>query len=110
MNTTPVIKWLHSPSGRSKRPEEVQDGCFVLEHDATGRFYLGESAQVSKDVDKQLKQLALGKHPQKLLNELYARDSAIRVYEYPIKAKKARTTLIRELKASASNDYLCLNS
>jgi len=81
----------------------------MLEHDATGRFYLGESNQVSKDVDKQLAQLALGKHPKKLLNELYARDSAIRVYEYPLKAKKARTGLFKELKALASNDYLCLN-
>lgn len=109
MDTPTVIKWLHSPSGRSKRTEEVQDGCFVLEHDATGRFYLGESAHVSKEVDKQLSQLALGKHPHKLLNELYARDSAIRVYEYPMKAKKARSGLLKELKATASTDYLCLN-
>jgi len=81
----------------------------MLEHDATGRFYLGVADRVSETVDKQLTQLAIGKHPCKLLNELYARDSIIRVYEYPIKAEKARKALLKSVMEEASAPYLCLN-
>lgn len=103
------VNWLHSPSARSKRKAIVAKGCFMLEHDATGRFYLGVSDKVSDTVDKQLSQLALGKHPCKLLNELYARDSIIRVYEYPVKAEKARKALLKAVLDEASAPYLCLN-
>ena len=102
-----VIKWLHSSSGRSKRSEIVNQGWFVLEHEATGRLYLGQSDNVRKDVDKQLSQLANGKHPNKILNVLYEKDNEIRVFEYPQKAKKKRVTLMRELIEKAG--YLCLN-
>ncbi|MNZ25631.1 hypothetical protein D3C78_428010 [compost metagenome] len=104
-----VVTWLHSSSGRSKRKEIVTAGCFVLEHEATGRFYLGQSETVSKDVDKQLSQLALGKHPNKLLNALYAKDMDIRVYEYPLTAKKKRAALLKATLEGASAPYLCLN-
>ncbi|MNO12961.1 hypothetical protein D3C76_25810 [compost metagenome] len=104
-----VVKWLHSPSGRSKRSDYITQGCYMLEHVATGRFYLGQSENVSFDVDKQLSQLSIGKHPCKLLNKLYERDSEIRLFEYPIKAKKARQALLREVKESCTTDYLCLN-
>lgn len=106
---TNVVKWLHSSSGRSKRSEITNQGCFMLEHEATGRFYLGQSETVSSDVDKQLALLSIGKHPCKLLNKLYERDADIRLYEYPIKAKKARQALLREVKESCTTPYLCLN-
>jgi len=109
MDQVKVVKWMHSPSGRSKRPDVVGAGCFVLEHDATGRFYVGESLQVSDEVDKQLALLSAGKHPCKLLNGLYARDSVIRLYEYPEPSKTKRKAAIKALIASASADYLCLN-
>ncbi len=113
-NSTPsseatVVKWLHSPSGRSKRSASVAHGCFVLEHDATGRFFIGQSDKVSAEVDKHLLALASGKHPSKLLNELYNKDSAIRVYEHPCKSKPTRTRLLRALVDEQANDYLCLN-
>lgn len=104
-----AVKWLHSSSGRSKRSEIVNQGCYVLEHVATGRFYLGQSETVSKDVDKQLNLLALGKHSNKLLNGLYSKDAEIRLYEYPCKAKAARKKLLQELRDLANPDYLCLN-
>jgi len=109
MDTPTVIRWLSSTSGRSKRSEEVTVGCYMLEHDATGRFYVGESNSVSRDVDKQLALLLIGKHPCKLLNGLCERDSAVRVYEYPTKSKRACKAIINDLKQSAANDYLCLN-
>lgn len=104
-----VVKWLHSKSGRSKRSEIVAVGAFMLEHDATGRFYLGHSREVSKEVDKQLSLLATGKHPHKLLSGLYERDNDIRVYEYPAKTKKAVRAVHKELIDTQSTDYLCLN-
>jgi hypothetical protein len=81
----------------------------MLEHVATGRFYLGQSETVSSEVDKQLSLLAIGKHPCKLLNKLYERDAEIRLFEYPIKAKKARQALLKEIKETCLTDYLCLN-
>ena len=104
-----VVKWLHSSSGRSKRSETVDQGCYVLEHVATGRFFLGQSETVSRDVDKQLSQLPLGKHSSKLLNGLYSKDSDIRIYEYPIKAKRERTKLLIALRDDANPTYLCIN-
>jgi len=112
MSDTPnaVIKWLHSPSGRSKRSGIVNQGCYILEHDATGRFYMGESTHVSQEVDKQLGLLAVSKHPCKLLNGLYERDSAIRVHEYPCASKRDRKKLLKEQIDNQVYDYLCLNS
>lgn len=104
-----VVKWLHSNSGRSKRSDLTNQGCYMLEHVATGRFYLGQSESVSADVDKQLSLLSIGKHPCKLLNKLYEKDSDIRLFEYPIKAKKARQALLKEIKETCLTDYLCLN-
>lgn len=104
-----VVKWLHSSSGRSKRSDTTNQGCYMLEHVATGRFYLGQSENVSSEVDKQLSLLAIGKHPCKLLNGLYAKDADIRLFEYPLKAKKARTALLKQIKETCETDYLCLN-
>ncbi|MND13154.1 hypothetical protein D3C81_23840 [compost metagenome] len=104
-----VVKWLHSSSGRSKRSDNTNQGCYMLEHVATGRFYLGQSETVSSDVDKQLALLSIGKHPCKLLNKLYEKDAEIRLFEYPIKAKKARQALLKEIKETCETDYLCLN-
>lgn len=104
-----VVKWLHSSSGRSKRSEIVNQGCYVLEHVATGRFYLGQSDTVSKEVDKQLAQLAVGKHASKLLNGLCSKDSDVRLFEYPIKSKAERKRLLVEIRDSANPDYLCIN-
>jgi hypothetical protein len=81
----------------------------MLEHVATGRFYLGQSETVSSDIDKQLALLSIGKHPCKLLNKLYEKDAEIRLFEYPIKAKKARQALLKEIKETCETDYLCLN-
>lgn len=81
----------------------------MLEHVATGRFYMGQSEHVSRDVDSQLKQLAQSKHPNKLLNELYQKDSDIRLYEYPLKAKKERKSLLVNLRDNTYPSYLCLN-
>lgn len=106
--TNTVVKWLHSTSGRSKRSEIVEHGCFVLEHVATGRFYCNNSATVSKTVDKHLGQLSMGKHPCSLLNVLYAKDSEIRVYEYPLDDEQDRKTLLKELKKEATPSYLYL--
>mgnify|MGYP000951227811 CR=1 FL=1 len=110
MSNSPIaVKWLHSPSGRSKRTDTVAQGCYVLEHDATGRFYMGESSHVSQEVDRQLALLAVSKHPCKLLNGLYERDNVIRVYEYPCAAKRARKKLLQEQLDNQVFDYLCLN-
>lgn len=100
--------WLHSVSTRSKRTVIVKEGCLVLEHDATGRFYVTESPSVSNEADAQLKLLVLGKHPCNLLNEIYKLDGDIRVIEYECKAKTSRKKLYAELLIHP-NDQLCLN-
>lgn len=101
-------RWTHPLSGRCKRPHAVQEGCLVLEHDSTGRFYVTESLTVSNEADKQLSLLAIGKHPCKLLNELYKTDGVLRVIEYPCKKKNLRQKLYAELLVNVT-DYLCLN-
>lgn len=100
--------WLHATSTRSKRSVIVKEGCLVLEHDCTGRFYVTESAAVSDEVDKQLKLLVLGKHPCKLFNELYEKDGDIRVIEYECKPKATRKKLYAELLIHTT-PHLCLN-
>ncbi|MNP89151.1 hypothetical protein D3C85_15540 [compost metagenome] len=104
-----VVRWLHNPStGRGKRPEIVKAGCYVLEHDATGRFYIGQSSDVSAEVDKQLALLAVGKHPCKLLNALYEKDNVIRVIEYPVKKASDRKRIIADIVAEVAHPYLHL--
>lgn len=109
MSQVSVVKWLHSSSGRSKRPETVNAGCFVLTHEATGRYYVESTKQVSETVDKRLGELSLGKHPCKLLNGLYSKDSDIRVHEYPVKSDAKCKALEKELIHGSLTDYLCLN-
>jgi hypothetical protein len=104
-----AINWLHSSSGRSKRSKIIDQGCYVLEHVATGRFFLGQSDQVSTEVDAQLNQLSLGRHKHKLLNGLYSKDQDIRCFEYPCKSKKERKALLTRLRDEACPEYLCLN-
>ena len=82
----------------------------MLEHEATGRFFAGESDNVSQEVDKQLGQLAMGKHPCKLLNELYGRDNIIKVHEFPVKKKSQQGPFLAYLKdCTGKTEYLCLN-
>lgn len=104
-----VVRWTHNPaSKRAKRLEDVAEGFFVLEHEATGRFYVGESARVSTEVDKQLALLAKGKHPCKLFNILYEKDDIIRVHEYPIAKAKERKQRIKLLLDETPHTYLIL--
>jgi hypothetical protein len=101
-------RWLYPLTGRCKRPALVKEGCLVLEHEGTGRFYVTESLSVSEEADKQLKLLVEGKHPCKLLNELASKDLEFRVTEHPCKPKTTRKKLYEALLVS-STDYLCLN-
>lgn len=103
------ISWLHSPSCRSKRSETVKSGYYVLEYEPTGRFYIHYSDDVSKTVDKALHQLKLGKHPCRLLNELYSREPVIRVFEFPLRSKKGCVDRVIDLIKQQNPDYLCLN-
>lgn len=112
MSTIDIIQpatWLHSPSQRSKRTEVVKGGFYVLEYDPTGRFYIRHSDHVSDDVDKDIEKLKKGKHPCKLLNELYAREPVIRVFEFPCRASKKRLEKVVELIKNQTVEYLCLN-
>lgn len=104
-----VIKWLSSSSGRSKRSAVVDKGCYMLEHEATGRFYIGKSTQVSSEVDRHLDLLSKDKHPHKLLQGLYRGDNEIRVYEYPTKSNKVVMKLLGDLLDEQVNDYMCVN-
>jgi hypothetical protein len=104
-----AINWLHSSSGRSKRSKITDQGCYVLEHVATGRFFLGQNEHVSKEVDAQLNQLSIGRHSNKLLNGLYSKDHDIRVFEFPCTVKKERKAILVRLVKDAYPEYLCLN-
>lgn len=108
---TGPVRWEYPiKKGARGRRAEVGRGCFMLEHEATGRFFADSSDTVSKDVDKHLSQLALGKHRCKLLNELYSRDNVIKVHEFPADKEKQRVALLADLKRCVDKaPYLCLN-
>lgn len=71
---------------------------------------MAQSDEVSVQVDKDLSLLAMNKHPCKLLNALYSKDSTIRVLEYPEKKVKQREAMVQQVIRDTEPAYLCLSA
>lgn len=84
----------------------MTSGVYILEHDATGRFIIAGSSTVSATVDATLSQLEAGGCRIKLLQALYDKDPAIRVFEIAIRSEKKQHHLIRDYLANSSPSYL----
>lgn len=110
--------WTHSVTAKGKggRRDLVKKGVYVIDHRPTGRFIIGSSTDVSKEVDKQLALLAKGKFPIKLMQRLYdtADDNkgnppAMVIVEYPLKADKDIKLTMDEIRRSNTTPYCLLN-
>lgn len=101
--------WLSSPSGRSKRTTVVKTGCYVLEHDATGKLLTGVSDHVSFDVDLILITLKDESCKNKAFVKLCQGDPAVRVYEYPAKNLKHAKLIEKGIRSTTIPTYLLLN-
>jgi hypothetical protein len=101
--------WSSTDAGRGKRPYEVKVGCYVIEHIATGNLFTGHSKAVSKDIDKQIKQLHAGKHPNHKLTSIFKLDHDLKLYEYPTKSLTKAKALEKEIRESVKPKYLLRN-
>ena len=91
-----------------KRTDPVKTGCFVIEHEPTGRFIAGTSRNVSADVEVHLQHLYLERHKNRIMNECCRRELQIRVHEFPTKTVADAREVLKEIKDSATPGYLYL--
>lgn len=110
--------WTHSQTAKGKggRRDLVKKGVYVIDHRNTGRFVIGTSNDVSKEVDKQLSQLANGKYPIKLMQQLYNRSDDDKgnpppmvVIEYPLRNDKEIKLTLQEIRNTNTTPYCLLN-
>lgn len=116
--------WTHSPYGGTKggRREIVKKGVWVLDHAPTGRFMIGTSTDVSKEVDRMLAQLEKGKFPNKLMQLLYDKPDnspndprnrtprpPMAIIEYPIGNDRDIKRTLKEIRETNTTDYCLLN-
>lgn len=108
--------WTHSRSRLGGRKELVKKGVYVIDHRPTGRFLIGSSDDVSKEVDKQLAQLEAGSHPIKLMQRLF--DTAdddkgnrppMVITEIPIVSKKDIMMTLHQIRDTNTTPYCLLN-
>lgn len=117
--------WTHSPrykdgklvqGAKGGRRDKVAKGVYVIDHRPTGRFIIGSSSDVSKEVDRHIAQLTNGKHPNKLLQTMYqipgdkhGNPPAIVVTEYPLNDDRAIKRTLKEIRETNTTDYCLLN-
>lgn len=107
---TDFYRWVRTPSGRSRRPVEIKQGMYIIIHAATGRFFIGKSKTVSKDVDKVITILDKGKFKIKLFNELVANDSDLEILEIPANNRQINQKIkLVEAKLGDNYRYLLCN-
>lgn len=104
-----VSKRRYPKIGRTSQAEVVKAGVYMIEHVATGRFYLGMSKGVTERVSEMIQLLEQGKHPCKLLNKLFEKDDELLILEYPASTEKARKALVKDILDSVTTPYLYLN-
>lgn len=109
-------QWTHSSSIKGGRREIVKKGVWVIDHRNTGRFIMGSSADVSKEVDKQMALLAKGKFPIKHLQRQYneeqqreGRQPTFVIIEYPLKSDKDIKKTLKEIRETNTAPYCLLN-
>lgn len=112
--------WTHSSSIKGGRREAVKKGVWVIDHRATGKFIIGSSNDVSKEVDQQLKLLAAGKYPNKHLQRQYDfeaqraelpkdKQPVFVITEYPLKYDRDIKLTLNEIRTSNTAPYCLLN-
>lgn len=109
--------WTYSPRGGRRDP--VAKGVWVIDHRPTGRFMIGSSNNVSKDVDKMLDQLEKGKFPNKLMQQLFDKPDnrksdehprpPMTIIEYPLVNDKEIQMTLAEIRNSNTTPYCLLN-
>ena len=117
-------RWTHSPYGGTKggRRETVKKGVWVIDHAPTGRFMIGSSNDVSKDVDRMLAQLEKGKFPNQLMQQLYDKPDngpkdprnrtprpPMAIIEYSIGNERDIKRTLKEIRETNTTDYCLLN-
>lgn len=114
-------QWTHSDSRMGGRRQVVKKGVYVIDHRATGRFIMGSSNDVSKEVDRHLALLAKGKHPIKILQtnyteEIYRADpdekmtiAPMVIIEYDLNSDKAIKLVLKEIRETNTAPYCLLN-
>lgn len=75
--------WTSRAPGKGERVNLVTQGVWVIDHDPTGLWIIGTSRTVSAEIDKQIKMLIAGRHPNKRFQTMYSFESDIRMLEYP---------------------------
>lgn len=102
------------------RREVVRKGVWVIDHRPTGRFLIGSSNDVSKDVDKMLMQLEKGKFPNQLMQQLYDRPDnrpnkpnefrpPMSIIEFPLNSDRDIKRTLKEIRETNTTDYCLLN-
>jgi hypothetical protein len=109
MTQKPNCTWSHTSWGRGKRTVETGQGYYVIEHIATGKCIVGNSTNVTKDVDAQIAALMAGTHPNKPLQKLVSMDMDLKLIEYEAMSAKVAKDRVREIKRSMIPSYLLLN-
>ena len=108
--------WIHSSSIKGGRREIVKKGVYVIDHRNSGRFIIGTSSDVSKEVDKQMALLAKGKFPNKHFQRQYTdelqregRQPAFVIIEYPLNKDKDIKLTLSEIRETNTAPYCLLN-
>lgn len=108
--------WTFQPEGRGVRSVDVKKGVYVIDHKPTGKFIIGSSDDVTREVDKQIHLLHVGKHGIKKLQDQYTRqmnadgrpEAFLSITEFPIKSDKEIQRAIKEIRESNDTEYCLL--
>jgi hypothetical protein len=101
--------WSHTTWGRGKRVVDVGVGCFMIEHIATGKYVIGVSQQVSRDVDTLIKSILEGRYANKTMVKLCTMDPDLRLLEFATANLRDARKLEKEIRATTEPQYLILN-
>lgn len=113
-------QWTHSASIKGGRRDVVKKGAYIIDHRDSGRFIMGSSNDVSKDVDKHLKLLTSGKHPNRFFQNLHDQEinrdekgktkvATFVVIEYPLKNDKDIKKTLKEIRETNTAPYCLIN-
>jgi hypothetical protein len=101
--------WTRTTTGRGKRTEIINVGCYVIEHIATGKVITGNGMSINLEIDKIIGDLDSGKHSNKKFRKPCELDSDLKMYEYPCKTLKQAKKLETEIRLNVNPSYLLVN-